>query len=68
MKKIKENFNYFLGNRASEDDMIDELEIHLSLENAHENVVNLIGVCSSEDGEIAFKHMFCISLLALLLM
>ena len=32
------------------DDMLDELEIHLKLEEKHENVVNLIGVCSSSDG------------------
>ncbi|XP_046859754.1 muscle, skeletal receptor tyrosine protein kinase-like [Xenia sp. Carnegie-2017] len=47
------------GNRASEDDMIDELEIHLSLENAHENVVNLIGVCSSEDGPFYLLVEYC---------
>jgi hypothetical protein len=30
--------------------MLDELEIHLKLEDKHENVVNLIGVCSSAGG------------------
>ena len=42
--------NFFTGSHILIDDMLDELEIHLKLEEKHENVVNLIGVCSSSDG------------------
>ena len=46
-----ENFQFFFsGSHVPLEDMLDELEIHLKLDGVHENVVNLIGVCSSPGG------------------
>lgn len=33
------------------EDMLEELGIHLKLEEKHENVLNLIGICSSAGGK-----------------
>ena len=41
------------------DDMLDELEIHLQLAEKHENIVNLIGVCSSSDGPFYIIVEYC---------
>ena len=46
------NSDFLSGARAIDDDMIEELEIHLKLEDTHDNVVNLIGVCSTTGGII----------------
>ncbi|CAB3982894.1 fibroblast growth factor receptor, partial [Paramuricea clavata] len=47
------------GSRVSLEDMLDELEIHLKLEDKHENVVNLIGVCSSAGGPFYLIVEYC---------
>ncbi|CAB3987724.1 fibroblast growth factor receptor homolog 1 [Paramuricea clavata] len=47
------------GSRVSLDDMLEELEIHLKLEDKHENVVNLIGVCSSTGGPFYLIMEYC---------
>ncbi len=39
--------------------MLDELEIHMKLDENHENVVNLMGVCSSSGGMIKFLKCMC---------
>ncbi|XP_028404316.1 tyrosine-protein kinase abl-1-like isoform X2 [Dendronephthya gigantea] len=47
------------GSQAPVADMLDELEIHLKLEDVHENVVNLIGVCSSQGGPFYLIVEYC---------